>query len=132
MNELLASTMDTVPPGWTIINVFGIVAGTEARPINPFLDGVKRLLPEHERDYPVKLANARLAAVDRMMANARMVGANAVLGVRFDHRPLSSTWVELCAYGTAVRLARLPDADPPAPRPRRAAEDDRAHNSGAG
>jgi hypothetical protein len=34
------------------------------------------------------------------MAYAR--GANAVVCMRFDHRDISASWTEICAYGTAV------------------------------
>jgi hypothetical protein len=37
-----------------------------------------------------------------MAYHARNAGANAVLGMRFDHRVISESWVEICAYGTAV------------------------------
>lgn len=126
MTELLVSTLEGEPPGRLIVAVLGIVVGTEARPINPFLDGVKQLTPESQRDYPVKLAYARMLAVSAMTRNAKTLGANAVLGVRFDHRPLSASWIELCAYGTAVTLARLD-----VPRQRRSV-DDQAYDSGAG
>jgi uncharacterized protein YbjQ (UPF0145 family) len=35
-------------------------------------------------------------------ANAR--GANAILAFRFDTSELGSTWTEICAYGTAVKV----------------------------
>jgi hypothetical protein len=37
-----------------------------------------------------------------MMVAARRRGANAILGMRFDNRDITSMWVEIVAYGTAV------------------------------
>ena len=37
-----------------------------------------------------------------MMVAARRRGANAILGMRFDNRDITSSWVEIVAYGTAV------------------------------
>jgi uncharacterized protein YbjQ (UPF0145 family) len=34
-------------------------------------------------------------------------GANAVIASRFDTSELGSTWTEICAYGTAVKVSRL-------------------------
>ena len=104
---MLLSTMEE-PAGMMILTVHGLVIGTEARPLNPFMDGVKRLMPQQERDFPVRLVQSRMAAVTRMISNARAMDANGILGVRFDHRNISATWMELCAYGTAVTLARIP------------------------
>jgi hypothetical protein len=50
------------------------------------------------------LAYWRQEAVEQMVEAARRRGANAVLGMRFDNREISSYWAEICAYGTAVRV----------------------------
>jgi hypothetical protein len=41
-------------------------------------------------------------AVDRMIENARLVGANAIIGMRFDSSEMGETLTEIVAYGTAV------------------------------
>jgi uncharacterized protein YbjQ (UPF0145 family) len=48
------------------------------------------------------LTRWREEAVERMAQIAQKRGANAVVGMRFDHREITSSWVEICAYGTAV------------------------------
>ncbi|HEX5596993.1 MAG TPA: heavy metal-binding domain-containing protein, partial [Micromonosporaceae bacterium] len=50
------------------------------------------------------------------------LGANAVLGMQFEHREVGEMWMEVCAYGTAVVVHRLaPDprtiTPPPPPEP---------------
>ena len=50
------------------------------------------------------LEASRETAIERMVEHARTVGADAVVGVRFDSAALADGWAEICAYGTAVRL----------------------------
>jgi uncharacterized protein YbjQ (UPF0145 family) len=52
------------------------------------------------------LAEGRAHASERLVEEAEAKGANAVLAFRFDTSELGSTWTEICAYGTAVRVAR--------------------------
>ena len=40
--------------------------------------------------------------LDRMVQNAPLMGANAVLSMRFDSSEIGSTMSEIVAYGTAV------------------------------
>ena len=48
------------------------------------------------------LVQTRARAIGQMMVAARRRGANAILGMRFDNRDITSMWVEIVAYGTAV------------------------------
>jgi uncharacterized protein YbjQ (UPF0145 family) len=105
-HPILICTLEQ-PPTHLIVDMFGMVVGVEARALNRFLDGVKTLVVGQEREFPTILVQARMLAVRRMGREAERLGANAVVGVRFDHRSLSDTWMELCAYGTAVTVTRL-------------------------
>jgi len=62
-------------------------------------------------DIPSILVHTRSKAVANMIHAAEHRGANAVVGMRFDHRDISNHWIELCAYGTAV-VASAPPARP--------------------
>jgi uncharacterized protein YbjQ (UPF0145 family) len=66
-------------------------------------------------DVPPRQAQQRLRsgrddAIAEMAAAADSRGANAVIGTRFDTRDVSSSWPEICAYGTVVLIAALPGA----------------------
>ena len=50
------------------------------------------------------LEDTRRQAIDRMVQNATLMGANAVISMRFDSTELASTMSEIVAYGTAVVL----------------------------
>ena len=52
------------------------------------------------------LAEGRQHAQERLVDEANARGANAVLAFRFDTSELGSTWTEICAYGTAVKVTR--------------------------
>jgi uncharacterized protein YbjQ (UPF0145 family) len=101
---MLVVTIDSLP-GYDIVDVVGNVLGTTARPHNPFIEGARSLPGSPTRGQPQTLTGWRTEAIDRMLAMARRHGANAVIGMRFDHRTLSNSWTEICAYGTAVVVA---------------------------
>ena len=106
-------------PGYVIREVLGEVVGVTARPQNKFTEGVRSLdgsLSDAGEQY---LVAGRREAVERMVFHARNQGANAILAMRFDHRVISSLWVEICAYGTAV--VAVPRRRTPRPRHERPA-----------
>src|SRR4030088_689768 len=52
--------------------------------------------------YTELLEDSRRHAMDRMIQNARIMGANAVVGMRFDSSEIGESLTEIVAYGTAV------------------------------
>ncbi len=44
--------------------------------------------------------------MDRLLENARLIGANAVLGMRFDSEEVGAGLAEILAYGTAVVIVQ--------------------------
>ena len=52
--------------------------------------------------YTELLEDSRRHAMDRMIDNARLLGANGVLAMRFDSSELGQQLTEIVAYGTAV------------------------------
>ena len=59
-------------------------------------------------EYTELLEDTRRQAMDRMVQNATVLGANAVLSFRFDSSELGGSMSEIVAYGTAVVVE--PDA----------------------
>ena len=53
-------------------------------------------------EYTKLIAESREQALDRMVAEARSFGANAIIGVRFETAMVMQGCAELLAYGTAV------------------------------
>jgi len=52
------------------------------------------------------LSEGREEAIRRLVAEAELKGANAILAMRFDTSELGATWTEICAYGTAARVKK--------------------------
>ena len=55
-------------------------------------------------EYTRLVEDTRRHAVDRMVANATTMGANAIIMMRFDSSEIGQTMSEIVAYGTAVVL----------------------------
>ena len=55
-------------------------------------------------EYTQLLEDSRRHAIDRMVDNARLLGADAVIAVRFDSSEIGEQFTEIVAYGTAVKV----------------------------
>ena len=103
---MLVVTTDVIP-GYEVHAVIGEVVGVTARTFNPFIEGVKSLNGRLNPQLVRMLAQIRQEAVAHMVEAAQRRGANAVVGMRFDHRGVTGSWNEVCAYGTAVLVASV-------------------------
>ncbi|GAA4463568.1 YbjQ family protein [Phytohabitans houttuyneae] len=103
---VLVVTTDDLP-GYHVHAVLGEVIVSLARTRNAFAEGVKSLRGgAYDPRAPQHLLRWRTEAVAELGRAARKRGANAVLGMRFDHRDTGTLWVEMCAYGTAVVVTK--------------------------
>jgi uncharacterized protein YbjQ (UPF0145 family) len=73
-----------------------------------FTAGFQTLRQGEVAQYTELLEDSRRHAIDRMVDNARLLGANAIVGMRFDSSEIGSSLTEVVAYGTAVVVE--PDA----------------------
>ena len=67
--------------------------------------GLKNIVGGELRGYTELLQDSRSEATERMIEQAKSMGANAVVNVRFATSSISQGAAELFAYGTAVRVA---------------------------
>jgi uncharacterized protein YbjQ (UPF0145 family) len=105
---MLITTMNDVP-GHEIVEVYGEVFGLTVRSRNAFSQlgaGLKSMLGGELKGMTKALADSRQEVVTRMKEEAEAKGANAIVAMRFDTSEMGDTWTEICAYGTAVRIAR--------------------------
>ena len=101
---MLLSTTDTIP-GKTIVRHLGLVKGNtiRARHIGrDIMAVIKNIVGGEIADYTKLLAESREQALDRMIEEARKLGANAIVGVRFATSEIMNTAAEMLVYGTAV------------------------------
>jgi uncharacterized protein YbjQ (UPF0145 family) len=87
--------------------VFGLVVRSRGLGGN-IMAGLRSIGGGEIHEYTSLLEDTRRQAIDRMVQNAAMVGANAVISMRFDSSELAGTMSEIVAYGTAVVI--VPDA----------------------
>ena len=103
---MIVVTTDSVA-GFRISRTLGLVRGSSirARHIGRDLVASLRHLAGGELyEYTKLLAEAREQAIDRMVEEAKALGANAVLSVRFQSAEVSRGAAEMLAYGTAAIL----------------------------
>jgi uncharacterized protein YbjQ (UPF0145 family) len=81
--------------------VFGIVVRSRGLGGN-IMAGLRSLAGGEIIEYTQMLEEARRHAVDRMVKNARLMQANAIVMMRFDSAEMGQTMSEVVAYGTAV------------------------------
>jgi uncharacterized protein YbjQ (UPF0145 family) len=77
-----------------VVRSMGVVKGIGA--------GFKALRQGEVTQYTELLEDSRRHAMDRMIENAKLLGANAVISMRFDSSEIGQGLTEIVAYGTAV------------------------------
>jgi uncharacterized protein YbjQ (UPF0145 family) len=103
---MIITNIETVP-GKTIVEHFGLVSGSTIRAKHVGRDimaGLKNLVGGELKGYTQLLHESRQQALERMIEQARQLGANAVVNVRFSTSSVAQGAAELYAYGTAVHI----------------------------
>lgn len=65
---------------------------------------IRKVVGGDVKEYAELLEEARDEAEERMVAAAKKMGANAIIGIRFSTSSISSGVAEIVVYGTAVRI----------------------------
>ena len=103
---MLITTTDFIP-GKEITEVIDVARGSTVRARNIGRDifaGLKNLVGGEISEYTKLMAEAREQAIDRMIADAERIGADAIINVRFMTAGVTQMASEILAYGTAVKL----------------------------
>ena len=104
---MIVTTMNDIP-GYEVDEVFGEVFGLTVRSRNigsQIGAQLKSILGGELKGMTTALVDSRKQVMERMVAEAEAKGGNAIIAMRFDTSELGNTWTEICAYGTAVRIA---------------------------
>lgn len=107
---MIISTTDWVPEGDVTVTV-GVVAGEAVLGANIFRDlfaSVRDIVGGRAGSYQQVLSDARHHALDDMIAEARELGADAIVGVDLDYEAIgqNGSILMVSANGTAVKIAR--------------------------
>jgi uncharacterized protein YbjQ (UPF0145 family) len=93
--------------GYVIVAVKGLVQGNTVRAKHAGRDiaaSFKNLIGGELKGYTELLTESRRQAMERMLDQAKQLGANGVVNVRFTTSAVTAGAAELYAYGTAVTL----------------------------
>ncbi len=66
--------------------------------------GFKSIAGGEIKQYTRLVEDSRRHALDRMIENAKLMGANGIVSMRFDSSEMGQSLTEIVAYGTAVVL----------------------------
>ena len=94
-------------PGKRVKSHLGVVQGSTGRAKHAgkdILAGLKNIVGGELKGYTELLQEAREEATERMVQQAKSVGANAILNVRYTTTSITMGAAEILAYGTAVIL----------------------------
>jgi len=103
---MIITNIETVP-GKNIVEHFELVSGSTIRAKHigrDIMASLKNLVGGELKGYTQLLQESRQQALDRMVDQARQLGANAIVNVRFSTSSVAQGAAELYAYGTAVRI----------------------------
>jgi uncharacterized protein YbjQ (UPF0145 family) len=101
---MLLSNVEVLP-GYTIEKHLGLVQGSTVRAKHigrDMMAGLKNMVGGELKGYTELLNESREEALERMEAQAKAIGANAVINIRFGTANVASGASEILAYGTAV------------------------------
>ena len=102
---IVVTTEDVV--GRNITESLGLVRGNTIRARHVGRDimaGLRTLVGGEIHEYAKLMGEAREQAIDRMIDEARTLGADAIVNVRFSTSVIIGGAAEMLAYGTAVKL----------------------------
>ena len=103
---MIITNIETIP-GREIREHFGVVSGSTVRAKHAgrdFMAGLKNIFGGELKGYTELLTESRDEAISRMEEQARSMGANAILNVRFSTSSIAAGAAELYVYGTAVKV----------------------------
>jgi uncharacterized protein YbjQ (UPF0145 family) len=101
---MIVATTETIAGHRTVRTLgqcFGVVVRSRGLGGN-IVANLRTIVGGEIPEYTQLLEEARRHALDRMVANATEMGANAILTMRFDSAEIGNTMSEIVAYGTAA------------------------------
>jgi uncharacterized protein YbjQ (UPF0145 family) len=110
IEQVLVTTGNDIA-GHHIVGYLAIVRGIVVRSVGfgrGFVGAFKSLGGGNIKEYIDVCEGARHDAYQQMLAHARELGADAIIGMRYDATEFAQGATEVLAYGTAVRIMPIP------------------------
>ncbi|WP_423925721.1 YbjQ family protein [Dokdonella sp.] len=102
-NAMITTALEL--PGYRIVKSLGVVRGLTVRSrsiVGNFIGGLHALFGGNITVYTTLCEQTRAETYQLMIRQARMLGANAIVGMRYDATELMPGMAEVLCYGTAV------------------------------
>ncbi|HEY0414641.1 MAG TPA: heavy metal-binding domain-containing protein [Allosphingosinicella sp.] len=103
---MIVATTENLP-GYKVVETLGQVFGVVVRSRGlggNIAAGLRSIVGGEIKEYTALVEDTRRHALDRLVENAALMGAGAVVMMRFDSGQIGQTMNEVVAYGTAVRI----------------------------
>jgi len=107
-HEMVSTSFEV--PGYRVRKNLGLVRGVTVRSrsvLGSFAGGVQTLFGRNISIFTELCEKARQEAYDLMLEHADQMGANAIIGMRYDANDVMDGVTEVLAYGTAVVMERV-------------------------
>lgn len=105
---MILCTMDSIP-GFEVLECLGMVKGNTVRAThfgNDFIAGLRNMVGGEVSEYTKLMAESREQSIDRMIAAAEELGANAIICIRMSTSMVQRRAAEILVFGTAVRVKK--------------------------
>ena len=110
MPMIVTTTNDL--PGYRVIQHLGLVRGVTVRSrsvIGNLGASIQSIFGGNITIFTRLAVHARQEAYDLLVEHAEQMGAHAILAMRYDANEITDGITEVLAYGTAVKVERVPD-----------------------
>jgi uncharacterized protein YbjQ (UPF0145 family) len=100
--------------GWRTVKYYGVVRGICVRSrsiVGSTIGALRTIIGGNIKEFKELCEGARRDAFQEMMVHAEELGANAIIGMRYDANEVMSGVTEVLAYGTAVGLEKITPED---------------------
>jgi uncharacterized protein YbjQ (UPF0145 family) len=107
-SEFVLSSLETMPAMDIEIH-FGLVFGkvmVSRNPIAEFMAGLRNYFGGSHKSLINDIEQARKKAMEEMISEAKNLGANAVIGIKFENLTVAFSAIEVNVYGTAVKVVK--------------------------
>lgn len=107
-NSMTSTTFEL--PGYRVTRSLGVVRGVTVRSrglVGQFAASLRTIGGGKIYEYVSLCEETRAEAFDLMVKHAEQLGANAIIGVRYDATELAENMTEVLAYGTAVWVEKV-------------------------
>ena len=100
-------TTGFIVEGKQVVEYLGVVRGIVVRATGisrGIVGGLKSIVGGNIEEFTVVCEEARMEAFNRMVQHAHEIGADAIIGMRYDATEFYQGATEVLAYGTAVKF----------------------------